>query len=360
MGIGIAARNSRRQWRTATAIALSGVLAACGSNSDSGAPDSTKSAAEPTESAAEPLFQGEVVDLVVPYGPGGGYDTYARTISPYLGECLDARVIVQNEPGAGGLVATNQTASAPASANRMQIVNTTGLITSQLAEAEGARFDVRDLQWIGRVAAPPLVLVVAAGSRFQSFQDVVDAEEPVRFVAQGPGTNDFIAPNILGPAYGFPFEVVTGFQGSGEARTVLISGDADAHVLPIDSQLSAIESGEVRPVVTVDEEPDVLLPDVPTIYETDPPSEDAQNIIDGLVTVGQTGRGMIVSPEMGQDGVAALREGLQCALENPELISAMETQKRPLNPLGGEETAQLVEDALDAPEEFRQLVTQSY
>jgi tripartite-type tricarboxylate transporter receptor subunit TctC len=350
---GTAGANRCRLWRTATAFVLSGVLAACGSDSDSGAPDSTKS-------AAEPLFQGEVVDLVVPYKPGGGYDTYARAISPYLEECLDSRVVVKNEPGAGGLVATNQTASAPASANRMQIVNTTGLITSQLAEAEGARFDVRDLQWIGRVAAPPLVLVVAAESSFQSFQDVVDAEQPVRFVAQGPGTNDFIAPNIVGQAYGFPFEVVSGFQGSGEARTALISGDADAHVLPIDSQLSAIESGDVRAVVTVDEEPDVLLPDVPTIYETDPPSEEAQDIIESLVTVGQTGRGMIVSPEMAEDRVSALREGLQCALENPDLISAMETQKRPLSPLGGEETARLVEDAFDAPEEFRQLVADSY
>jgi tripartite-type tricarboxylate transporter receptor subunit TctC len=239
-------------------------------------------------------------------------------------------------------------------------VNTVGLVSAQIAKAPGANFDLNDLNWLGRVSAPPNVIVVAKDSPIQSFQDLVDSADPVKFVAQGPGANDFIAPNIVGDAYGFPFEIITGFAGSAEARTAVVAGNADAHALPVDSQLPAIEAGDVRPIVTIDEQPDALLPDTPTIYETEPPTEEAKAIIDNLVALGQTGRGMIASPKMEADRVTALREGLQCAFEEPDLVAELEDQQRPLNPLSGEETAALVSEVLQSPKEFQDLVVASY
>jgi tripartite-type tricarboxylate transporter receptor subunit TctC len=280
-------------------------------------------------------------------------------MAPYLEECLGATVVVQNEPGAGGLLATNKTAAAPGDEDRIQIVNTAGPVSAQLAGAEGANFDLNDLSWIGRVSAPPNVIVVGADSPLTSFQDMVDAAQPIRFVAQGEGANDYIAPNIVAQAYDFPYEIITGFAGSTEARTSVIAGDADAHVLPVDSQLGAIESGDVRPIATIDEEPDPLLPDTPTIYDTEL-DEDGKAIIDSLVAMGQTGRALMASPEMDETRLAALREGFQCAVEQDELLAELEEQERPLAPLGGEETAQLVEEVLGSPEDFVTLVTESY
>ena len=341
----------RRTAHTALAVALSGALAACGqSGGDAGGGGGE----------GEPPFAGERVDFVVPYEPGGGYDTYARTMAPYFEECLDATVVVQNEPGAGGLVATNKTAAAPADENRFQIVNTVGLVSAEIAGEEGANFQLNDLNWLGRVAAPANVMVVGNDSELQSFEDVVDADEEVRFVAQGPGANDYLAPNILGAAYGFPFEVVTGFAGSPEARAAVVAGDADAHILPVDSQLSAIEAGDVRPLVTIDEEPDPLLPDVPTIYDAAPPEGDAQEVIDNLVALGQTGRALIASPEMPEEKVTALREAFQCVAENEDLVAELDKQQRPLAVLDGEETADLVAEVLDSPERVRELVAESF
>ena len=337
---------TRTVGRTLTATALAALLAACGSSAGSGEP-------------AGP-FSGEDVDLVVPYEPGGGYDAYARALAPYLEECLDATIVVRNEPGAGGLVATNKTAAAGPEDNRFQIVNTVGLVSAQIAAAAGANFDLNGLNWIGRVSAPPNVVVVAQDSPVGSFADLAAAQQPVRFVAQGPGANDFIAPNLVGTAYGFPFEIITGFAGAPEARTAVVAGNADAHVLPVDSQLPAIEAGDVRPLVTIDDEPDPLLPDTPTIFETAPPDDRAKMIIDELVALGQTGRGLIASPQMPQDRVEALRQGYGCAAGDAELLAELAEQQRPLDPLGGPETAQLVADVLTAPEEFRQLVVASY
>ena len=342
--------------RALLAMALAGTLAACGSDDEA----STDSAAPAGGEAQEGLFEGENIEFVVPYEPGGGYDAYARALGPYIGECLGARVVVLNEPGAGGLRATNQTAVSAGDDNRIQISNTAGLVSAQLAGAEGASFDLKDLSWIGRVSAPPNVIVVGKDSDIQSFQDLVDAQEPVRFVAQGEGANDYIAPNIVAQAYDFPYEIVTGFAGSTEARTSVIAGDADAHVLPVDSQLGAINAGDVRPIVTIDEEPDPLLPDVPTIYETEPSTDGGLEIINSLVAMGQTGRAIIASPQMGEERLEALREGYQCAVEDEGLLAELEQQQRPLAPLSGEETAALVKDVLDSPEQFKTLVTESY
>ena len=343
-----------RYGQATLAVVLGGALTACGGGGGGAGAGGGDAGAE------EAPFAGARLDFVVPYEPGGGYDTYARSLAPYFEECLDATVTVQNEAGAGGLVATNKTAVAGPDDNRFQIVNTVGLVAAQIAGEEGADFDLNDLNWIGRVSAPPNVLVVGNDSSFETFEDVVDAGEAVRFVAQGPGANDYIAPNIVGAAYGFPFEVVTGFAGAPEARGAVIAGDADAHVLPVDSQLSAIEAGEVRPLVTIDEEADPLLPDVPTIYEAAAPEGDAKEIIDNLVALGQTGRALIASPQMAEEKVEALREAFTCVMEDDELLGELEKQKRPVNPLGGQETAELVAGVLEAPEDFQTLVAESF
>jgi tripartite-type tricarboxylate transporter receptor subunit TctC len=326
-----------------TAALTAALLAACGGGGGGSGP-----------------FAGEDVDLVVPYEPGGGYDAYARAFAPYLEDCLDATIVVRNEPGAGGLVATNRTATAGPDENRVQIVNTVGLVSAQIAQAEGVSFDLERFSWIGRIAAPPNVVVVATGSPIQSLPDLMNAGRPVRFVTTGPGSNDYIAPNILGAAYGFPLEIVTGFAGAPEARAAVVAGNADAHILPVDSQLSAIESGDVRPIVTLDEERDPLVPDTPTVYEAAAPDDHAKTMIDDLVALGQTGRALMASPELAPERVDALRAAFQCAVGNADLIGELERQQRPLDPLDGPATAKLVGEVLTAPEEFRQMVVASY
>src|SRR5688500_6072844 len=157
-------RAERRAARTALSIGLAGALTACGQGGGGGG-------GAGGGGDAEQPFAGERIDFVVPYEPGGGYDTYARALAPYLEECLDATLVVQNEAGAGGLVATNKTAAAGPDENRFQIVNTVGLVSAQIAGEEGANFDVNELNWLGRVAAPANVVVVNNDSQYASFED---------------------------------------------------------------------------------------------------------------------------------------------------------------------------------------------
>jgi len=304
-------------------------------------------------------LEGETIDFIVPYDPGGGYDTYVRLIAPYLEECTGASVIVRNEPGAGGLLATTQTFVAAPEQLRIQIINTIGAASAQIAGAEGARFELQDFSWLGRIASEPNVMVVASDSEIQSFDDVLAAEEPIKFVATGPGSNEYVNSVILPEVYDFPADVITGFAGSGEARAAVLAGDADAHILPLDSQIDAINAGETRPILIIGQERSETLPDVPAVADYPAGSEEQQAIVDALAALVETGRAVAAPPGMDEATLSALREGLACALQDEELINLAEEQQRPISPLSGEEMADLIRQVLDSPEAFQQLVTEA-
>jgi tripartite-type tricarboxylate transporter receptor subunit TctC len=338
----------------ATAIALA--LTACGGSSDGGGGNS--SATEGAEE--ESYYQGQTVDLVVPYDPGGGYDTYARALAPYLGECLDARVVVQNEPGAGGLLATNKTFATSPDERRLQIVNSVGSVSSQIAGSDGVQFDMREFSAVGRIVATVAAVAVAPDSELQDFQDLIDSAEPLRFPSTGQGANDYISPNVLAAIYGFETDMITGFQGSGEARLALIKGDGDAYAQSWDSMIGSIESGEVKPVLINSLEPVEQLPDVPTLMDYQPADENGDQIRRELAALEGTGRGIVAPPGLPQERLTELREAFTCAFENEDLLAELEAGDRPLGVLSGEEWQELVDEALNSSEEFQTIIAESF
>ncbi|MCF6506432.1 hypothetical protein E9549_03270 [Blastococcus sp. MG754426] len=333
--------------RTGGAAVLVAALAACGQNADAGA-------------EAGKYYEGENLDFVVPYDAGGGYDVYARALAPYLGECLGAEVVVRNEPGAGSLLATNSTANAGPDERRIQITNSVGTASAQIAGADGVMFDMSEFSIIGRVATAPDTVAVASDGRLSSFQDMIDSEETVRFAATGPGSNEYIAASVLSAIYGFPIEVVTGFGGSGEARLAVIAGNADAHASTWDSVLGPVESGEVEAIVVASDEPVELLPDMPVVTDFVPETDEGKELLDDLVDLETLGRGLVAPPGLPEERLAELREGFECATSNEELIAELDQQQRPIDVLTGDEYAELLESVLDTSPEFAAVLEESF
>ena len=306
------------------------------------------------------FYAGETVDLVVPYDPGGGYDIYARAIAPFLGQCLDAKVVVRNEPGAGGLVATNATAVTDSDERRLEILNMAGFAAAQIAGADGVQFDLEKLSYAGRITTAPNSVSVSGESPISDFDDLVNAETPVRFVATGPGSEGYITAVGLAAAYGFPVDVVTGFAGSEEARTAVVAGDADVEALVYDSQLSAIEAGDIRPLVMVSDEPVEQLPDTPLITDYSADSEEAQSVVDSLVALGMSGRAIAGPPGLSESQLEELRTGFQCAMDTDKLLEQLADQGRPVSFAPGDEVAEHVSELLDATPEFTRAIKAAF
>ncbi len=310
--------------------------------------------------AAEKPFEGEMIDFVVPFDPGGGYDTYTRTIAPYLATCLAAEVVVKNEPGAGSLLATGRTAVAKPDGLRIQIMNMPGALSSQIAGAEGVRFDLNEFSWIGRIAAPPEVVLVQPGGQYKSFEDLQAASETVQFVATGPGASDYINAAVLAQAYGIPYELTTGFAGSQEATSAVIAGDADVHVMPFDTVLPVIESNQATAVAVLAEELPEYMTEAPLIGEFESDVEGGQELLDGLMSLSSSGRAVAAPPGVPEEELTALREGFTCAMEDQALLDELAQQERPVNFMDGEEYAGVVQEVLDSPAEFQDVVKASF
>jgi tripartite-type tricarboxylate transporter receptor subunit TctC len=106
------------------------------------------------------FFKGKTMRLVVGYGTGGGYDAYARMIAPYLSKRTGANVVVENQPGAGGLTALNRTYIAPGDGLQIMIVNGTAAGLSQIVEEPGVKYDLGKFGILGIVSASPWVWLV--------------------------------------------------------------------------------------------------------------------------------------------------------------------------------------------------------
>src|SRR5262249_12122765 len=111
-------------------------------------------AAAQTESPAD-FYRGKTVKIIVGFGVGGGYDTYARMLAPYLREQLKTTVIVENQPGAGGLSALNRLYAAPPDGLQLMLISGIASTLSQLVEQGEVRYDLSRVGHLGIVSASP-------------------------------------------------------------------------------------------------------------------------------------------------------------------------------------------------------------
>src|SRR5262245_59861950 len=92
--------------------------------------------AERAHDAEKAFYTGKTVRMIVGTGTGGGYDIFSRLIAPYLAKTLGTTVIVENQPGAGGLIALNRLFVAPPDGLQISLTNGTGAAFAQLTEQQ--------------------------------------------------------------------------------------------------------------------------------------------------------------------------------------------------------------------------------
>lgn len=345
-----------RKHRLRVLFALLGVVALVATGCDS-AGTSTEAAGGGGDGDCS-VFEGETVTLVVPYSPGGGYDAYARMVAPYLAEELGAKVVIENQDGAGGLLAINNLMAAEPDGTRLAIMNGVGVAGGALADAEGVRFELEDLSMIGRLAEQKPVFVVGGGTGYQNVADV-QAAKGFQFASTGPGAADFVNAQLLIQILGLDGRVVTGFDGSDESELAVVRGDVDGQTGDLDSRIDAIEAGDQRPMLVLDAERVEDLPDVPALLELDLGQQE-QALAESLIDLSAFGRPIVGPPGLPEDRLSCLRDALKRSVESPELLAEADKQQRPLTWLSGDELDERVGRLADAPAEFQRSLADAY
>jgi tripartite-type tricarboxylate transporter receptor subunit TctC len=350
------------------AAALSLSLAACGGGDDAGSDDQASGGGGGAGDAGgeefacgsgESALSGETVRLVVGTDPGGGYDAYARMIAPFLADELGAEVVVENQPGAGGLSAVNSMIAGEKDGTHIMIMNATGNISSVLAGVQGASFPIDELTYLGRVAREPYIITAAADGPYETWDDVLAADDAPKIGSTGLGSEAYINGALINELFDLGGEVIAGYDSASEAELGLVAGDIQLFPGNLDSRMQQIEAGDAIGLLAVSEEPIEDLPDMPAVGDYDL-SQEKQELFEAHLALSEIGRPLIGPPGMDAEATADLRGAMQCAFEGEELQAAAEEQERPISYMTGEETEELAKQSADAPEHFVEFLKSAY
>lgn len=312
---------------------------------------------------AAAFFRGKTITWIVPYKAGGGYDTYSRLIVPFLGKYTGATVVVENKPGAGGLIGFNLIAAAKPDGLTLGIINGVGAISSQIARERGRRFNVTKFSWIGRVTGETKAWVVRSSLKnLRSVRDFLRSKKTYRWGATGPGASGYLEGLLLESALHRKFDIVTGFGGFVEIAAAMDRGEVDMSSDSIDSLLTAIHNGDERPLLVLGLEKDKFLPRVPTL--TDDKillGKDGFALLRAYTSITDVARVVAAPPGLSSDRLAFLRAAFRKTLQDPELLAKAKGIRRPIDYLSGPRVLGDFREAVEhSPKVLRRFIVSAY
>jgi putative tricarboxylic transport membrane protein len=282
-------------------------------------------AAQESEQA---FFAGKTVRLVVGFGPGGGYDSYARMLAPYLSKTLNATVIVENRPGAGGLVALNGVYVAPADGLTIMIVNGTGAAYSQLTDQQGARYDLAKLGYVATLSAPPSLWTVGKHVETKTITDAIKSGRKWRWAASGPVDSLSDGAAFTCEAFKLDCQIVLGYKGSNDAALAVSRGEMDALYVTDTSANHYVQANDLIALATVGRSRSRFFPELPTVFEATRLNPDQEWLFDFRHQVQSLGRILVVPPGMPDGRLAFLEAATAKAVSDPQFLA--EGDKRQL------------------------------
>jgi tripartite-type tricarboxylate transporter receptor subunit TctC len=303
----------------------------------------------------EAYFKGKTVRLVVGSSAGGGYDTYARLIAPYLAKALATTIVVENQPGAGGLTALERVNRAEPDGTTLMLVHGVAASFAQLFSPAGNRFDLTKMSHLGMVSNASRMWVVGPNVQFKSLAQARAMGRQMIWPAISPldGIGDGAA--FTCAALKLDCKIVMGYPGTSEAALAVVRGEADSIYLSDISAQNFTREGQNHALYSLARTRTPLYPDVPTIYEQNSVDEDGQWLLDYRATIETLGRILIAPPGVSPTRLATLRAAVNAALTDRALIAEGERTKFYISYGDAEETrkatASVINDLTPAQKE---------
>jgi tripartite-type tricarboxylate transporter receptor subunit TctC len=301
---------------------------------------------------AASFFKGKTLRILVGSGVGSGYDITARTLARHLPDYIPGHplVIVQNQPGAGGMTMTNAlNASGPFDGTAIG-APFNGTPTMPLLQPQIARFDADKLIYLGSTNRETQVMYVWHTVPVYKLDDIKSKE--VIMGAQAPGSTQYDYPMLLDRLLGYKFKLVTGYQSTPKIHLALESGEVQGTIANW-STLKALNSNwlaerKIRLIVQWGIKKLPEIGDVPSIF--DYLSTDADRAAVKLMVARlEFGRPFFLPPGVPPDRIAALRAAFDATVKDPEFLAEAAKEKLDIDPLSGEDVQKLVEEVAHTP-----------
>jgi tripartite-type tricarboxylate transporter receptor subunit TctC len=215
------------------------------------------------------------VRIIVPFAPGGGSDFIARFIAQKLSAALNQQVVVENRPGAGGLVGVDAGVKAAPDGYTFMLIASSYTVNPSLYQL---KFDpVNDITPIVQLSRGPLLVVANPSLPVNSAKELIAYAKSkpgtINYASSGQGSIIHLATELFDSMAGIKMNHVP-YKGTGPALTDTIAGQTSVFFSSTATALPQVQAGKLRPLAVTTATRLPALPNVPTIEESGVPGYD--------------------------------------------------------------------------------------
>jgi tripartite-type tricarboxylate transporter receptor subunit TctC len=255
-------------------------------------------------------YPSKPIKIIVPFAPGGNVDVTARLIAAPLQEALKQPVVIENKPGAAGVIGADYVVRAPADGYTLLMGSNSTFSVAPSLNPKNPYNPAKDFAPVISIASTPFLLVVnPAGPK--TLAELVAQAKPapgkLTMASAGTGSSNHLVGELFQDLAGVKFTHVP-YKGSNPAISDVMGGQVDMHFDQVTSAGNHVAAGKLRALMVTSKERAPMLPDVPTATEAGFPSFGPINVT-GLIAPAGTPREI----------VAILNAAVQKLLQRPDV-----------------------------------------
>jgi tripartite-type tricarboxylate transporter receptor subunit TctC len=293
--------------------------------------------------------------LNVGSGAGGGFDAYSRVFVPYFAKHIpgNPNIIVKNMPGATGLVAINYLYNSAPRDGSAILASFNTVILNQLYGDPNAKFNPRDMGWIGSLGKATNTCLTWYTSPVKTIEQAEMQE--VLVGATGDGSNPTTYPRLLNSMIGTKFKIISGYSTPG-MRLAVENGEVEgicgvAWETHMASVPNWIIDKKVNFLLQLGLNPSAHLPGVPLAIDLIKDPSDRE-VFELLGIPQEFGRPFLAPPGIPADRLAALRTAFNETVKDKDFLADAERAKQIIDPLSAAEIGALLKRAYAAPKDI--------
>ena len=177
--------------------------------------------------AGDAFYQGKSIKIIVGFTSGGFYDRWSRLLARYVPKYIpgNPEMIVQNMPGAGGMIAANHIYSVAKPDGLTVAMLSYGLYLDQLVGRKEVQYDVRKFNWIGSPEKSDVLMYMRSDAPYKTIEDIRKASTPPKCGSTGTAGTDYILARLLEDTLGAKIDTVLGYPGGSEIDLAVEKGE---------------------------------------------------------------------------------------------------------------------------------------
>ena len=298
------------------------------------------------------FYRGKTLHVLIGYGEGGGYDIYGRLFAEFMPRHIPGNptIIPQNMPGAGSFKAANYLYEvAPKDGTYFGSVAQT-LAIDAVTDAN-SKVDPTKMPYIGRLTTNIDLGVALKRTGITSFEDARKRE--IITGTSGGGSTTVVYPLALNAYAGTKFKLIKGYKGTNDIMLAAERGEIElVSAVGIPGLLASHPEwikGDGAVILyqnALKRHP--LLPNVPTLPEL-ALSDDGRAVLRAIAGTAEIGRSIQTTPGVPAERLAALRNGFQEMIKDPDFIAACQKRNITIEPATGEEMDAITRDTVNLP-----------